>query len=63
MSAAGFTCEPGRGHWKFFHPMLNYPIVVDPRRPFVLPVYVRNCVAAIDAVDAKREELEREKGG
>jgi hypothetical protein len=53
----GFVAEPGKGdHWKFFHHLLPYPVVIDPRRPFVLKVYVENALAALDVVLARQEE-------
>ena len=54
LEARGFAARPGRGdHWVFIHPLLPYPIVVDPRRPFVLPVYVRSALRAIEEVEDK----------
>ena len=51
----GFSVRPSKGHWAFSHPLLPLPFVVDPRRPFVLPVYVKNALRAIDQV---QEQLE-----
>jgi len=36
--------------------LLPYPVVIDPRRPFILAVYVRNAVRAIDEVREKLTE-------
>jgi predicted RNA binding protein YcfA (HicA-like mRNA interferase family) len=47
----GFVGRKGKGdHWVFEHPLLSYVVTVDPRRPHVLPVYVRNALRAIDEV-------------
>jgi hypothetical protein len=57
MLAAGFSVRSGSGdHWNFSHPQLSYVVTVDPRRPFVLPVYVRACLKALDAVDNEEEQ-------
>ena len=57
LERTGFIGRPGRGdHWVFVHPQLGHPLTVDPRRPFVLPVYVRAALAAIDEVQAALEE-------
>jgi hypothetical protein len=54
LSAFGFEDRSGKGdHRVFGHPLLPYHISIDPRRPFILAVYVRNAVHAIDEVRAK----------
>ena len=55
--AYGFSVRPGKGdHWSFTHPLLPLPVGVDPRRPFILRVYVKNALQAIDEVRAKMGE-------
>ena len=57
LEGVGFVGRAGKGdHWVFEHEALPYPIVVDPRRPFVLPVYVKNALNAIDAVLEQQED-------
>ena len=47
----GFIGRPGKGdHWVFHHPDLRESLTVDPRRPFLLPVYVRNAIRAMDSL-------------
>ncbi len=44
----GFKAQQGNGdHWKFIHPILPYPLVIDPRKPHVKAVYVKNALKAI----------------
>lgn len=51
LASLGFERRSGKGdHVVFRHPLLPYPVVVDPRRPFLLAVYVRNALKAIDDV-------------
>ena len=38
--------------------LLSYAVTVDPRRPHVLPVYVKNALNAIDEVQEKLERVE-----
>ena len=58
LDAFGFEGRHGKGdHWVFRHPLLRYVVTVDPRRPHVLPVYVRNALKAIE------ETLQKEVGG
>ena len=57
LSGYGFERRPGKGdHCVFSHSLLPYPVVIDPRRPFILAVYVRNAVRAIDEVREKLTE-------
>lgn len=54
----GFAAVPGKGdHWKFSHPLLPWVVTVDPRRPFVLRVYVEATLQAIDYVVAATSEV------
>ena len=46
-----FRARPGKGdHWVFEHDLLTYVVTVDPRRPVVLAVYVRQALKAADDV-------------
>ncbi len=52
----GFIGKPGKGdHWVFRHPDLREHTTVDARRPFLLPVYVRNAIRAIDSLPEPEE--------
>jgi hypothetical protein len=58
LEGLGFIARTGSGdHWTFTHPLLSYHVTVDPRRPHVLPVYVKQALRAIDEV------LEKIEGG
>lgn len=51
MEAMGFAARPSKGdHWTFEHPLLSYVVTIDPRRPTILPVYVKKALTAIDEV-------------
>ena len=57
LERTGFSGRTGRGdHWVFSHPDFPGVLTVDPRRPFLLKVYVDEAVAATDAVLAEQEE-------
>lgn len=57
LEGAGFVGRPGKGdHWVFTHDAVAHPVVIDPRRPLVLPVYVRAALAAIDALAQQEED-------
>lgn len=60
----GFAGRPGRGdHWVFVHPGAGQSVTVDPRRPHVLPVYVRAALRAVEAVQDFEKEWQDEEGG
>lgn len=55
LEGPGFTARTGKGdHWVFEHELLDYGFTVDPRRPDVLAVYVREALEAVDEVLDKR---------
>lgn len=48
--ALGFSFRPGKGdHRMYYHPGLQYPLGIDPRKP-LRTVYVRTALRAIDEV-------------
>jgi hypothetical protein len=52
---AGFSGHPGKGdHWVFAYPDFPGRLSIDPRKPFVLKVYVDEAIAAIDLVLGKQ---------
>jgi hypothetical protein len=60
LEAAGFTGRRGKGdHWVFAHPAISNRLTIDPRRPYLLKVYVMQALAALDDVaDAEGEDDE-----
>lgn len=57
MNGAGFSCNPGKGdHYRFTHPKLNHPIIVDSRgkRKDLAPIYVKRCIEYIEYLDNLR---------
>ncbi|MCC7107063.1 MAG: hypothetical protein IT307_18180 [Chloroflexi bacterium] len=60
LESLGFVGRSGKGdHWVFEHDLLPYPLPIDPRRPFVLAVYVRKALVAIDEVQQLQEQQEQ----
>ena len=45
--------QPAKGssHWTFMHPELRLTVVLVYRRPFLLPVYVRNALDALEQLE------------
>jgi hypothetical protein len=56
LQSYGFTWSPAKGgHRKYEHPLVTYKLIIDPARR-VLPVYVKQAIAAIDAVIAAEDK-------
>ena len=54
LQGLGFACRSGKGdHRVYWHPNLQYPVVIDPHRPHLKRYTV---LLAVEAIDELQEE-------